>query len=174
MIVKLNVPHIRQSHKTTCGATALAMVLNYWKIMDSEEVVWLSCKSQRPNSTDEYTTTKNLVNYSKRSHNFDVIHDTSSVALNSKIATLIDYLDQGLPIIVCQRVSRNSIWGHYRVVIGYDHNNFFVNDPLDDYPCKGISFKDFNKLWGRTIDNEVIGGEYFLILPKSKDSKLLT
>jgi hypothetical protein len=38
----LDVPQIKQSNTSTCGAVALKMVLDYWKCFVEEEVIWNS------------------------------------------------------------------------------------------------------------------------------------
>lgn len=164
MLQKIPVPHLRQSHKTTCGAACLAMLLNYWGTMENEQVIWNACKSPRPNSKGEYTPTANLVSYVK-SKGFQVFHKIAPIDFDARIQVVKDFLIKGLPVIVCQRISRNSPYGHFRVVIGYDKINFFVNDPLEDDGGKGIGFKDFLKLWEKTSDSEVIGGDYFVLIP---------
>ena len=59
----------------------------------------------------------------------------------ARVATLIDALDRGLPIIV-------SIPEHYLVIIGYSRSFLYMHDPSAlSHPTNTVLRSDFRRRW---------------------------
>jgi predicted double-glycine peptidase len=58
--------------------------------------------------------------------------------------------------------------GHYRVVIGYDNDCLFVNDPEHNKGNERISVSKFCLLWEKTNNGEVSGGDHLVLVPKDR------
>ena len=130
----LNVPYKRQD-PCQCGPAALYMVLRYWgdKVTYEEivDAIWLRDMC--------LTLASDMVRYARK-RGFYVVGRLST------IEDLKTYIDQGLPVIVLQKVSASNPRGHFRVVIGYDDKGFIVHDP-EVFPNYHISYELFVKLW---------------------------
>ena len=80
-------------------------------------------------------------------------------------------LKADLPIIVVQRSSQYPKLGHYRLVVGIDQENVYINDPENKKGGTKISKKGFFKDW-EASGKEVTGGVLFVIFNNKHTSKL--
>jgi len=167
---KLAVKHLKQSNSFTCRATALAMVYKYLKHgTQTENKIWRRLKEPLPNDRKNfYIKTYNLaVDAEKQKLSYfygQVFMDDSKLALS----TIKEFISASIPVVVCQKISKENIIGHFRVVIGLDNQDILVNDPMNDKGSTKISRKNFMELWQDAGNGEVIGGEFFAVFnPKA-------
>lgn len=164
----IELKHIKQSQETTCGAAALAMVYQFLGKTDQNEAdIFKRARSERPNTNNEYYL--RTYRMAEDSLTLDLtffvgqaVQDSAEMALQP----LREFLSVGVPVIVCQRVDQHSVYGHFRVVTSIVEDKIYLNDPLLDGPSV-LSTDEFLKLWEKTNDDEVIGGQFLAIFPKN-------
>lgn len=169
----MKVPHIKQKSETSCGAAALAMVYGYLgKPEETESKIFERLKTKRPNVEGEFYIRN--IDLAKDSLKHNLSYFIGTVPLSSKktaFQALKKFLSLSIPVVACQRVTESSTFGHCRVVVGIDqNNNITVHDPLDD-DSKIIAPEVFMKLWQRTNEDEVVGGQFFAIFRKEDVGK---
>jgi predicted double-glycine peptidase len=124
-VTLLDFPDVRQSNGFTCGCDSLLAVLYYYGLSYRED------KLAKLIKTDEEGTDPQPMAALCRKLGFKV--DIGKM----NIKKLKDYVNRGVPVIVAYQAWRDktSPWksdyidGHYSVVIGYDQNNFILEDP---------------------------------------------
>jgi len=160
----LNVPHIQQTEKASCGAAALAMVYQFLRFKDTQNEIWGRLKEPRKIAKG-YMITVNKMTEDAGNKNLnwfrgDVIWQDKRLAFDP----IEQFLQFGIPLMVCQRVERRSKLGHFRVVIGLDTKWVYVNDPLKA-KSSVMSRNKFLALWQKASD-EVTGGLFLAIFKK--------
>jgi uncharacterized protein len=146
----LNFPNIRQSTNYTCGVSVTQAILLYYGIDIREDIL---SKHLNPDKI-KGTSINSIINY-LNSKNLKTIHSN-----NMSIKDLINSIDNSYPIIICIQAYANEYKktinkdGHYVVVIGYDNNNIYFEDPsTPDATIGYLSFKDLISRW-HDIDPE--------------------
>lgn len=132
--MKLDVPFFRQHTNYSCGPASLKMVLQYYGIHKSEDELYTMTKL-----TEDGTVHGRMI----RAANKCGLH--VFVDKNTSIDALKYHIDEGTPVIV-NFLEPKYDEGHYAVVIGYDHGNIILNDPLHGAEFR-ISFHDFESRW---------------------------
>ena len=132
----LNLPDVRQATGYTCGASSLQAVLFYYGYEYPEGVLaaYASSNEWSGTSPDCFEQAIEKVN-AECSSNFTV-----QVKQGSTISDIEALIDQETPVIVDIQAWKDSddttawtdTWenGHYVVVIGYDSDNLYLEDPL--------------------------------------------
>lgn len=123
----------KQTNPSTCGATCLKMVLDYYKIRKSEkELVRLAHTSRR---------------YGTKAQ--DIVRVGNIFGLNgfvkefSNIKDINKYISKDIPVII----NWFSGWeGHYSVAFDIDKNNIYFKDPETAESVK-MSIYVFKKIW---------------------------
>jgi predicted double-glycine peptidase len=151
----IDFPEVRQSTNYTCGVSALQAVLYYYGVSYNEHELEVLI------GTTYYggTTPVQIINFC-RSLGFLV-----NVRSQMTIKQLETDIDQKIPIIVVFQawdenptVNYHDIWvdGHYSVVIGYNTEYLFFEDPSIIGKGK-ILKKSFLKRWH---DIDIFGHKY--------------
>lgn len=160
-----NVPYIQQSHPNTCGAAALAMLLQYHGLKITEETIIETYPGIK--QTGFYIPL--LWEYSEKL-GLKTAHGTGNTEIIKK------WILQDTPVIVYQySYLASGSFGrqHFRIVTGYNDNSkyFTVWDPTPQVG-KGhkINYSDFEKLWSLPYyrsPNESRSHFYFVIKRKT-------
>ena len=138
----LKIPHYEQKLSNSCLPASVRMVLAYYGTKKSEESL------RRLLKTKAAGTNPLNVTY-LRDWNFKV-----SVSF-SNLDELKDYIFQEKPIIVLLWTGELSYWNskeyfdylHSVVVVGFDEENVFINDPaFPNYPIL-IPYNEFLEAW---------------------------
>lgn len=171
------VPHIKQAEETSCGAAVLAMVYQYWgKPEEFESAIFERIKSERPGTDNGYYI--RTLSMTEDAQRLGFSYFLGQAVLDSQetaLQPIKELLSLSIPVIVCQRVDEGSIYGHFRVVTKIDGDKIFLNDPQNDSPTT-LDPEKFMKLWERTTEDEVTGGQFLAIFPKESikpDTKFL-
>lgn len=123
---QLEFPELRQTYEWDCGANALQAVLTYYGVKIREELL---IKYAKTNSKDGTSIAKMQYVLEKFKLKFD--------AKEISIKDLKSYIDREIPIIILLQAwngkninySNDFHDGHWVVVIGYDANKIFFEDP---------------------------------------------
>lgn len=124
------VPDVRQSTDYSCGAAALQSVLLYW----GHEYMETDLMKMLRTTADSGTQPS------------DIVRVAQELKLNVELRQNMTYqdleriIDKNIPVIICAQAWRegenlekkwSDIWnaGHYMVIIGYDQNNIYLEDP---------------------------------------------
>jgi ABC-type bacteriocin/lantibiotic exporter with double-glycine peptidase domain len=140
--VILEFPDTRQSDYNSCGVAATQSVAIYYGIDKPEDYY-------SGNDKKTYQSAKDIMNFFEK-NDFKVEEKH-----NMKIDDLKKLIDKKIPIIVAiQAWSDNNVDyskdfkdGHWVVVIGYDDNNLYFNDPSIADNIGIMSQTDFKKRW---------------------------
>jgi len=132
--VLLGVPSRMQMDGYCCGVCSARMVAEYHGVyIDHTQV------EQFAKQSTEGTDTKPMLSFLRANKLSVQKYDEGK----ARIATLIDALNQSLPIIV-------SIPGHYFVLIGYSSKYFYVHDPSAFmHPTNTVLRSKFTQSWTR-------------------------
>lgn len=143
-VIKTPVPPKPQELSFSCGAGALRSVLHYFNIKKTEEEVRKVAKTNE----DDGTRTQNLI---KAARHFGL---ETKAKYNMDEQNLKDWLDEKKPVIICfqawgnKKQYKDKKSGHYAVVIGYDEENVYLQDPAIHTKHRGhIPWKEFIKRW---------------------------
>jgi ABC-type bacteriocin/lantibiotic exporter with double-glycine peptidase domain len=130
----LDVPYVHQ-RKDTCGAAALAMVLQYWGVAVSHdevagELLQPELRGIAGSSLAAFAAGRGL----------------TAVAHVGDVAHLRDHVGKGRPLIVAWAMGRGRY--HDVVVIGFDDDRrrVIVHDPARG-PAKAVDLATFNRRW---------------------------
>ncbi len=131
----LDVPYRMQVDGCCCGLCSALMVAEFYSVRIPEGRI----EQFAENSLDG-TDTGPLTRFLRASGLSVRVHGEG----DARIATIIDALDQDIPVIVSVRPP------HYLVVIGYDSTFFYVNDPSPKGNVSGrIARTRFRRIWTR-------------------------
>ena len=110
---KGNTPNFIQIEATECGATALGMIMGYYKKFVSAEILRVDCGVSR--------------NGSKANNILKAARAYGMIAHGSQIADVADIAKKDFPVI--------AFWefNHFLVIEGYDKYNVHLNDPAKGY-----------------------------------------
>lgn len=169
----LKVPHIKQTAETTCGAAALSMIYQFYGLkMETEAKIWDRLKEPRHlNPSEEFIQTSKLAEDAKKNGFYYIIGQAVWNNLEKSVALLEEFLRIEAPIIVCQKFTKDSVIGHFRIVMGIEDDSIILNDPSSEEEFSVMSKSDFFEMWQKCSD-EVIGGQFVAILD-SKQAKQL-
>jgi len=176
--VVLSVPYFKQYNEFACGAAAFEMVFRYLKPKTlskfSQAKMYAELSEAVPNWFGAFRiTTDNIVDFAKRRGlhaGWGRAHPTPERFLAQLELALID---NGIPLIACQRLERAPNIGHFRVVIGWANPSMVIlNDPEDPdgayWPLD--RFLDY---WRSSPGGNVTGGVAIWIAKKPVDLGLL-
>lgn len=123
------VPDLRQNASYTCGATALQAVISYWGDELPEDTLVAMLNTTEENGTPP----QSIVNVSHALGYDAEIHPRLS------LADLEALVRAGIPVIIGTEEHRSRTielseeqgrdYGHYMVVIGFDADNVWLEDP---------------------------------------------
>ena len=122
-----------------CGPATMAMALSYYQISVSQAE---AAQFLKPNSNDKNVSPEELAAYA-HSLGFEAV-----VRLNGSLALLQTLLSNGFPVIVeswLEPEDRGGL-GHYRLLVGYDGNQFIAYDALHG-PDLMVDMAEFDGLW---------------------------
>jgi len=131
------VPYASQKHAYWCGPASLTIVLKYWGLNVTQEEI----AAQTYNPETKLTNISIMKSYPLRC-------GFRSEELNGSIDCLRKWIRKGCPIIVLQKLSLQDVYGHYRVVVGYDNEKDLVMtfDPILG-PNYNMTYSEFAELW---------------------------
>ena len=143
-----DVPDGRQDRNYSCGAVALQTVLTYWKGQEyfEEELIELL------HTTENGTLPEDIVRVAKEEGL------SAELKEHMTIEELEKLVGEGIPVIVDGQAWRDDtdkekpwteVWesGHYMVVIGFDKENVYFEDP-SLFGSRGVMTREeFNDRW---------------------------
>ena len=133
-----NFPYIAQSHPNTCGAAALAMLLQYYDVSVTEK----DFITEYPQIYQTGFYIPWLWEYSKKK-------GLKTESGSGDIEKVKNFIANDTPVLVYQ-FSYKGGRQHFRIVIGYDDKNqvFILDDPTPQMGKESrISYADFEELW---------------------------
>jgi len=160
----IGVPQIHQG-RNECGPVSVAMVLNYWGVKKNKDKLkeplrWDSEKGVHP------------INMIRFSYNAGYKYDSPE---EGSIERIIEHIVQGRPVIVRQWLNydakNKADIGHYRVVIGYDHERqeIYMRDPaIRTGRFSSLSYKEFLELWDLSNHAKTSSKNWMLVLIPEK------
>lgn len=168
-VIKAQVPPKPQELTFSCGAGALRSILHYYGIDKTEEEIRKIAKTN-----ENGTKTKNLI---KAARHYGL---ETKAKYNMDEQDLKDWLDEKKPVIVCfqawgsKKYYKTKDSGHYAVVIGYDDENVYFQDPQIQEKSRGhISWKEFIKRWHdkESSDSDSERDRYGILMWKNRARK---
>ncbi|MFQ6042884.1 MAG: C39 family peptidase [Candidatus Poribacteria bacterium] len=134
----LPVPHHPQEQKATCLPASFRMVLSYLGIeRDELSLSWLFKTHAGGTPTDNFAAIE--------------IPGIKIVAENMDLALVRESIQQGQPVVVYLYTEPLPYWNtssaHAVVVVGYEEESFFVNDPMFPDAPKKIDVETFLEAW---------------------------
>jgi hypothetical protein len=154
-----------------CGPTALAMVLNYYGIKKTKDDLKYSLRWRREGGVSY----QDMFNFP-----WGIFGLKAELAQRGNIEMVMQYVTKDRPVIVRQWENDTGKFfakeGHYRVVIGYDHEKqkIYLRDPAD--PKRGfpsLSYKQFLDLWDMSNHRNASMNLMLILIPE-KEASLLT
>lgn len=139
------VPLVDQGDKPWCGPGSVTMVLQYWSVNISLQEVGSEIDPEQDGSYPYELVNYINNSYSKffRLYGFNETNNAEGSALEELKSWI--YIDH--PVIVSQWLDADKKEGHYRVVVGYDSDKLYMNDP-NGYEYTA-DYQLFNYLWTR-------------------------
>lgn len=168
--MSISIEHKKQGRETSCGAAALAMIYqSLGKNRLTEDVLWEKLSVERPNAQvgERYLRTLPMAESAKE---FGFSYFWGLAVLNNRknaLQPIREFVSRSIPVVVCQKVSEENHWGHFRVVVGVGKSFVELHDPAKDKMEK-MPISRFMELWGQTSNDEVLGGEFFAIFKPKK------
>ena len=139
----LEFPTLRQTYNYDCGAKVMEAVLAYYGVdINEEKIINLA------RTTKKGTPVEGLINVAKH---FKL--KCESKKLN--ISDLKKFIDKKVPVIILIQawpIRKVKDWkknwkdGHYVVVIGYDKNKIYFQDP-SSISRTYLSYKELEERW---------------------------
>ena len=137
------VPQLHQG-RNECGPTSLAMVLNYYGVRKKKDEL----KADLRWDPEKGVSIRKMVRFPFEKYGFKF------VIWKGSIEELMEQISQNRPVIVRQWINYDEKakgkMGHWRVVIGYDHEigRIYMRDPaITTGGFSDLSYKAFLDLW---------------------------
>lgn len=131
------VPYFGQDATYWCGPACMSMVLGYWGTNLSQGDI----AAEIYDAGARITRVTDMVSYPR-------VYSFTSQDFTGSIYDLKTWINNGVPLIVLQRLSLENPYGHYRVVVGYNDSSAMI---VTFDPIKGmnftISYTEFAQLW---------------------------
>lgn len=138
------IPNIQQLGDLECLVACSKQVLLHLGIDRSERWLW----NQLQTSTGRSTSFDNLAMLEKSLGLVVEMHRYSE-----DILLFGPYLELGLPILVAVDADIPESWPYYKehavVVVGYDDEYVYVNDPAQEETGLAVDLDTFLLVWGR-------------------------
>jgi ABC-type bacteriocin/lantibiotic exporter with double-glycine peptidase domain len=138
--VLLAVPHFVQEQPLSCIPASIRMVLGYLGIEQSELEIGTLIQSDQ-----EGTSVMNIELLTEADWGVTVMTDAPD------FQQLKHYLDQGTPVIAAVWTGALPYWTRNRphavVIVGYDENEVYLNDPKFANAPQRVTWEDFSKAW---------------------------
>jgi len=137
----IELQHLKQSKEYTRVPTSVSMVLRYYEDQQTESEL-----EDLLNCTLYGTTAQSVMSVTRLGYNVDLRY--------SSLEELQAYLEDGYPTIAFVRTGELDYWQndypHAIVVVGYDEDFIYINDPyFDDAPQK-TKVDKFQLAWRKT------------------------
>jgi ABC-type bacteriocin/lantibiotic exporter with double-glycine peptidase domain len=134
--------------KNDCSGYSVAYILRHYNISADGEEIYVRMSNK---TTDGYVYPKEIKKVVEK-FGFKVRYCAGNInALKNEVS-------KGNPVIVFIRVKRNERWLHFVPVVGYDENNIFLAESLEEFVnCnekhynRKISNEDFKVLWNTSM-----------------------
>lgn len=143
----LSVPHFEQSRDGACLPACVRMVLAYWGEQRSENSL------ARQLGTKRFGTP---ISNASRLQKFGYQAGVESLTRTELEA----YLTQGQPVIVRVWTAMFDYWtvptSHVVVVVGFDENVVYLNDPAFSAAPQNVSWGAFQAAWAEYDETAVI------------------
>jgi predicted double-glycine peptidase len=122
----LDVPYVRQTESTDCGAAALAMVMQYWSrqkpLADPAAAEESRIYSALAPGAKEGIRGNALKGYLED-------HGFRAFVFNGELSDLRTHIGKGRPLVVCLKPGGASPELHYVVVVGIGNSAVYFHDP---------------------------------------------
>ena len=138
----ISIPHFPQGHMKSCIPASVRMVLHYLGIERSEAEI-----SQVLDTQEEGTSLLNVPMLA------DAGWGVTATADEISFQVLKENMDQGVPVIVAVETKHLPHWKgmdnclHALVVVGYDNEFVYVNDPKFVDAPQTVTWQDFSAAW---------------------------
>jgi hypothetical protein len=160
----IDVPFHYQDTDYYCGPACLEMVFNYYgEDINQSEIADVARTFPYVTFTDELRRAAHFSNISTSMGSEIPDYNITGYTLRSlgyaafeahgmSLTQLKSYIDQDKPLILLMWYSEAHVYGHYRVVTGYNATHIFMHDPwawLGKYGGPNIAFNYtlFSDLW---------------------------
>lgn len=164
----MQVPYVRQSLPTSCGAACLSMVLSRFGITHTENQIWQSCKSIDEKTNEELILTTSLADYAYQ-QGLSVLIGQVDIKNILQIQNLLNkMLAEEVPLIICRGWETDQTVGHYLVVYKYSENKVHFHNPENNLRSIKETIKRFSRKW--KIRGSKSSGIFIAIFPKNKNN----
>ena len=163
-----NYPDEVQSYDWDCGASAVQSVMAYYGNNITEEALIKSLGT----NPDEGTSPAHIIDFFKK-EGFDVKYGRMTIGILER------FVDQKFPVIIvlqAYREDEHSIYkddwedGHYVVVIGYDDDKIFFEDPSSMNKTY-LTYDELEERWHDTA-NGIVYDHFGIVIIGERDEML--
>jgi ABC-type bacteriocin/lantibiotic exporter with double-glycine peptidase domain len=158
------VPQIHQG-RNECGPTSLAMVLNYWGVKKKKDEL----KDDLNWHPELGVSYQKMLRFPYKKYGFKV-----DFLKGGSIEKIMKCIAQDHPVIVRQYINFDKAYGaigHWRVVIGYDHERgkIYMRDPaITTRGFSSLSYKAFLELWDLSMHSNPSKNLMLTLIPDKK------
>jgi ABC-type bacteriocin/lantibiotic exporter with double-glycine peptidase domain len=175
MKILSGVPHIAQFDERACGIAALEMVYRYFRPSKltkfSQQKVYANLETDTPDKSDKEVRGDKIVEYAQKrafQSGWGRV-DPEPKRLVQQVQFFTE--EERLPLIVCQQWQVDPSRGHFRVVIGIDHDEVIFHDPAGGANLR-LPLSDFIFQWRQVPGGSVTGGVAIWIADRKIESPL--
>lgn len=166
----LKIPYITQFNTNACGAAVLEMVYGYYDQKSyPQKDLMEKYQELEPHGSGNFRLSTDTLVLDAREKGFNAGWARAAWQSIPDVTALLEFaLDSGVPLIVCQKFTDElPLIGHFRVVVGIDHDSVYLHDPSIEVGGENLkwSIEKFVDFWKPTGDN-VTGGIFVFINKK--------
>jgi hypothetical protein len=166
----LAVPFSYQEKDYYCGPACLQMVLSYYgRSISQSEIACVARTTGFPTYdgtmddelrraaqfSNSSTSMGNQLPYNITGYTSQPLGCSAFETYGMNLTVLESFLEQGKPLILCMWYSSSHVTGHYRVAIGYNQTDIFMQDPWNKQlwgsnyggPVTAFNISQFMDLW---------------------------
>lgn len=142
-----------------CGPSSLSMALSFYGITKTQQELGQALRPWQNTAGDNDDKSVTLEELAREAEKYGFI---TYHRPNADLKTIKSFISRDIPVIARTLLEEGNDIGHYRVLYGYDKENFYQNDSLQG---KGLVFTYENmfNLW------KPYGYEYLVLVPKEKE-----
>lgn len=153
--IKIHLPDLEQQKDWSCGASTMQMVCEYFGVGPQEEAAF---RKLLGSSSSQGTNVARMVEFAKEQGLQVEVRD------NRTVDELKPLLDAGRPIIVLlqawgyPQTYKDDGSGHYAIVIGYDDESIYFEDPWIKGRRAKLRKAEFDRRWHDAGSSDVGDG----------------
>lgn len=149
----LKIPFFNQKEDNTCGPASLEMVFSFFGRDLSESKLKKLAKTTKDNGTSHF----GIIQAVRKSNFYCYVHK------NSDLHQIKSFISQGFPVII-RYIEPSENEDHYSIVVGFNKNHLFLNDPWNGKRYK-ISNHKFISRW-RDDDYNPLNDRWMMVISK--------